>query len=309
MIAVYDGHVELTKLLIDANASVNAVDPFNRSPLFIACDEGPVPSRYDCAKLVLATARRDQKTGLSCFINHWSNARGNRQAIAGRPPPTHTCPRESGIASVCPDVLRRIVELATPDPPRLLEVTANAGPALTGVTALMQAAETSQIKCVRLLLEYGACDVARNSNGECAEELAPRDDDVVNVLREWTPARGICPNKRQPCKNILAAAADTKGNHGPCVLKLARTRGQWARTDGRALLAAARCNNVSVAESLVRLKACVHGSSTACRNDATTPLATARKSDAHEVLQLLLEAKATPSSTGECNCCEFATTL
>ena len=46
MIAVFNGNVAMTQLLLESGASVDAADIHGRTALFLACDEGNISQVY-----------------------------------------------------------------------------------------------------------------------------------------------------------------------------------------------------------------------------------------------------------------------
>ena len=72
------------------------------------------------------------------------------------------------------------------------------------VRVRMQASETGRTECVELLLKAGAHTLARNSDGECAMDVATAP--AALLLERWTPTRAVCPHSSRPCRSLEQAA-------------------------------------------------------------------------------------------------------
>ena len=188
MCAAHVGDTGIVQELLQASASINVQDVHGRTALFLACDEGEASQddRYECAKLIIQHGRYCGRRGVRLFLWHWVQLQRqchqqhqhhhNIEELQLQPQP------HWAIAQLCYDVIRRICQLAMPEPPIVLETHAHIGSDITNITPLMQAAETGQTKCVELLIQYGAKLDTKNSEGEDAESLA-QDEECQAMLR------------------------------------------------------------------------------------------------------------------------------
>ncbi len=172
------GHsIDVTELLVERGADVNAVDRGGETALHMAC--------------------RTQDVYLARFLlSHGAQRSVQVRDAAGNTPLIDAAAAE-GTRSVPVPVMGEVVITTLEAPPsaELVQLLLDAGadlsaPTNRGNTALHIAAYKGHLEIVRLLLSRGADRNLKNARGETAEMLADRfhQAEVVKALRE-PPAR------------------------------------------------------------------------------------------------------------------------
>jgi ankyrin repeat protein len=162
MYAARQGALESARVLLDANADVNAVDPDGTTALVVAI----INTHYDLGALLLARgADPDIADGSGTTALYAAVDMHTLTWMQGRPE-RKTTDRLSSV-----DLVRLMLEAgATVDAaltsPLLLRHHALGDPALgAGATPLMRTAKTGDVALMRMLLDYGADPTLVQKNG------------------------------------------------------------------------------------------------------------------------------------------------
>jgi uncharacterized protein len=162
MYAARQGAIDSARVLLDARADIDAVDPDGTSALVLAI----INAHYDLGALLLARGADPEIADASGMAALYAAVDMHTLTwMQGRPAPKTT----DRLSSV--DLVRLILEAgANPDAaltsPLLLRHHALGDPALgAGATPLMRTAKTGDVAVMRMLLDYGADPALVQRNG------------------------------------------------------------------------------------------------------------------------------------------------
>jgi len=226
LFAAREGCAECVRVLLDAKADINVVDPDQQSALILALING----QYDAAAVLIERGidvnLQDKvgRTGLYAAVDDHTMPSSNRPA-----------PREIDNKLTSLDVIRMLLDHgANVDAPLRPQIPSRTnldgggdGVLGTGPTPLLRAARAGDVAAIKLLLEKGANAKAATRNGVSgimmAASVNAREEDMTG--RNKTEKDAI-----EAIKLLVAAGADVKSaeTQGRTALHGAA---QWGMTD------------------------------------------------------------------------------
>jgi ankyrin repeat protein len=208
LFAARDGKVESARVLLDAGADVNVVDPDRHTALILALMNG----HFDVAGALVqagADVNMEDKVGqtaLYAAVNAHTEPASNRPA-----------PRETDDALTSLEVIRMLLDKgARVDAPLRAQVPYRTkldrggdGVLGIGTTPLVRAAKSADVPVIKLLLERGANARGATRNGVSAVMMA------ANVAAREEDMTGRNKTQKEIVESItllMAAGADVKGS-------------------------------------------------------------------------------------------------
>ena len=182
LFAARDGKVASVKVLLDAKADINLVDPDRHTPLILALNNG----HYDVAGLLIergADVNMEDKVGQTPL---YAAVDGHTVPMSNRPAPRET---DDTLSSL--DVIKMLLAKgAKVDAPLRAQVPYRTkldrggdGVLGAGTTPLIRAAKAADVPVIKLLLEKGANAKAATRNGVTAVMMAAnvsaREEDMT----------------------------------------------------------------------------------------------------------------------------------
>ena len=207
LFAARDGKVASVKVLLDAGADINLVDPDRHTPLILALTNG----QFDVAGLLIergADVNMEDKVGQTAL---YAAVDAHTVPASNRPAPRET---DDTLSSL--DVIKMLLAKgAKVDAPLRAQLPYRTkldrggdGVLGIGTTPLIRAGKAADLPVIKLLLEKGANARAATRNGVTAVMMA------ANVSRAEADMTGRNKTQKdiiESIKLLIAAGADVKG--------------------------------------------------------------------------------------------------
>lgn len=207
LFAARQGCVECERVLLDAKADINIVDPQQHTALVLALENG----HYDAAALLIERGADVNQADAAGQTPLYAAVNDHTMPTSNRPSPKEIDNRHTGM-----DVIAMLLEHgATVDaalraqvPYRTKLDRGGDGVLGVGTTPLIRAAKAADTAVIKLLLEHGANAKAATRNRVSAVMIAAN----VNAREEDMTGRGKTESDIiDSIKLLLAAGADVKG--------------------------------------------------------------------------------------------------
>ena len=227
LFAARDGKVDSVRVLLDARADINLVDPDRHTPLILALNNG----HYDVAGLLIergADVNVEDKVGQTAL---YAAVDGHTVPMSNRPAPRET---DDTLSSL--DIIRMLLAKgAKVDAPLRAQVPYRTkldrggdGVLGAGTTPLIRAAKAADVPVIKLLLEKGANATAATRNGVTAVMMAAnvsaREEDMTG--RNKTEKDII-----EAIKLLVAAGASVNGAETSNGRSALHGAAMWGLTD------------------------------------------------------------------------------